>query len=96
MNSQLNAHTKNIDTLPLTKYYLAELGIYELFKEFVPQGNALVEPAEGLCMMINNLVNSRKPLYKIADWVADYASVRGEAQINASIFNHHRFSFGFY
>lgn len=92
MNSQLNAHTKNIDTLPLTKYYLAELGIYELFKEFVPQGNALVEPAEGLCIIINNLVNSRKPLYKIADWVADYADGRGEAQINASIFNHHRLS----
>lgn len=90
MNSQM--HTKNIDTLPLTKYYMAELEIYELFKEFVPKGNGLVEPAEGLCMMINNIINSRKPLYKIEDWVADYASVRGEAHINASTFNNHRLS----
>lgn len=92
MNSQIKAHTKNIDTLPLTKYYMAELGIYDLFKEFVPKGNALVEPAEGLCMMINNIINSRKPLYKIEDWVADYADGRGEAHINASTFNNHRLS----
>ncbi len=92
MNSQINAHTKNIDTLPLTKYYMEKLEIYELLKEFVPKGNALVEPAEGLCLMINNIINSRKPLYKIENWIADYTDGKGEAHINASTFDNHRLS----
>ena len=90
MNSQINARTKNVDTLPLTKYYMEKLEIYELLKEFVPKGNAFVEPAEGLCLMINNIINSRKPLYKIEEWIADYIDGRGEAHINASTFNNHR------
>ncbi len=90
MKSEIDACTANIDTLPLIKHYMTELGVYPSLKEFVPKGGAEIEPAECLCVMISNIINNRKPLYKVNDWLADYADGRGEPHVNADKFNDDR------
>ncbi len=83
---------KRIDVLPLVKQYISELGLYELFDEFVPnENNCEIAPAQVLCMMVMNIVVSAKPLYKIEEWLQEYMDGMSESDENSSKYNDDRF-----
>jgi transposase len=72
MPKNLDGYKKNVETLPLIKHYLSELGIYELLKKYVEKGRSQEEPAEGLSLLIMNILSSNQPLYKVEEWLQTY------------------------
>ena len=58
--------------MPLIKYYSQELGVYELLKKYVEKGRSQEEPAEGLSLLIMNILSSNQPLYKVEQWLQAY------------------------
>jgi len=72
MQNNLDGYKKNVETLPMIKHYLSELGVYELLKKYVEKGRSQEEPAEGLSILIMNILSSGKPLYKVEEWLQAY------------------------
>lgn len=91
MKPNITSETKRIDMLPMVKHYISELGLYEIFKKYIPKRpNACMEPAQILCMMIVNIICAARPLYKVEEWLADYTDGMAEEGINASQYNDDR------
>jgi transposase len=90
MLENLDGYSSKVEIFPLVKYYMNELKLFELFKKYVPKGNADLEPASVLCLMIVNILDSNRPLYKVEEWLADYADGVGEAIVKASKYNDDR------
>lgn len=78
MLENLDGYSSKVNIFPLVKHYMNELKLFELFKKYVPKGKADLEPAEGLCLMVVNILDSNRPLYKVEEWLADYADGIGE------------------
>lgn len=68
MPKKRDGYKKNVDSLPLIKHYIKELGVYDLFKKYVEKGRSQFDPAEGLCLLIMNILSSGKPLYKVEEY----------------------------
>ncbi len=52
---QIDAITKKVDVLPMVKYYMDQLGIYDLFAKYVKRpGRCPVDPAQILSIMVVN------------------------------------------
>ncbi|MCP4181640.1 MAG: IS1634 family transposase [bacterium] len=67
------------------------LSLYDLFNKYVPNDkDDSVNPAEGLCIMVSNIICCPKPLYKIEEWLVPYTDGILEKPINASLFNDDR------
>lgn len=90
MLAQLDAHSKSVDIWHRLKYYMDELKLFELFKKYVPKGDADLEPAEGLCLLVMNILSDNRPLYKVEEWLADYADGKGEVIKEAAKYNDDR------
>lgn len=90
MSNKIDAYSKSVDVYPLVKYYMDELSLFELFKKYVPKGDAELEPAEGLCIQIVNILTANHPLYKVEEWLANYADGISEAVQNAAKYNDDR------
>jgi transposase len=72
MPRQIDGYKTNVDTLPLIKHYLSELGVYDIDKKYVEKGRNQEEPAEGLSILIMNILSSGQPLYKVEEWLQAY------------------------
>lgn len=84
----LDLNVQQVDTLPLVKYYMEQLGIHSLFMNAIPSANqAKTHPAEGLCVLIANIASSSKPLYKIDEWASDYMDGLNVEATKSSRFN---------
>ena len=81
---------KKLDVMPIVKYYMDQLGIYDLFDAFIPQGNCLIPTAQVLCIMVVNIICAGNPLYKIEEWLSDYTDGMGEIGNKANLFNDDR------
>jgi len=81
---------KKVDVLPIVKYYMDQLGIYDLFNEFIPQGKCLIPTAQVLCIMVINIICAGNPLYKIEEWLVDYTDGVSEISNIADLFNDDR------
>ncbi len=81
---------KKLDVMPIVKYYIDQLGIYDLFDAFIPQGNCLIPTAQVLCIMVVNIICAGNPLYKIEEWLSDYTDGMGEIGNKANLFNDDR------
>ena len=92
MQIKIDGYKKNVDTLPLIKHYIEELGRYELLKKYVEKGRRQEEPAEGLCILIMNILNSGKPLYKVEEWLQEYMDEFDERGKEPLVFNDDRFA----
>ncbi|MES9856284.1 MAG: DUF4277 domain-containing protein [Sedimenticola sp.] len=69
----MDTEIKQVEILPLIKYYMDELRLARLFNKFIPNANNLeIAPALVLCMMVMNIMVSAKSLYRIEDWQHDY------------------------
>jgi len=87
----IDTRIQQLDVLPLIKYYMDQLDLYELFDKYVPNANGSdIEPAQVLCMMVLNIVNARKPLYRVEEWLENYLDGVTEARIEAKKYNDDR------
>lgn len=82
---------KQVDVVPMVKHYISELGLYELFERYIPNGNgAEIAPAQVLCLMITNIIVATKPLYRVDDWLSEYMDGKGERVALANKYNDDR------
>ena len=85
---QIDVITKKVDVLPMVKYYMDQLGVYDLFAKYVQRPKSCpVDPAQILSVMVANIVCASHPLYKIQQWAADYTDGLSEYPLNASDYN---------
>ncbi|MCP4285230.1 MAG: DUF4277 domain-containing protein [Gammaproteobacteria bacterium] len=82
---------KQVEILPLVKYYMQRLGLVQLFNKYVPNSNgAEIAPAQVLCMMVMNIMVSAKPLYRVEQWLHDYLDGLTEEPIDSAKYNDDR------
>jgi transposase len=87
----IDTRIKQLDVLPLLKYYMEELSLYGLFDKYVPNVSGCeMAPAQVLCMMVLNLVNAAKPLYQVEEWLEGYLDGVTETRIEAHKYNDDR------
>ncbi len=92
---QFETHFKQTDVLPMVKYYMDELDLFNLFKKYVPATpDCLVEHAESLCILTANIICDNKPLYKVQDWLSKYSDGLTNEPIEANLFNDDRLAKG--
>ena len=85
---QMNVITKKVDVLPMVKYYMDQLGVYDLFAKYVEKPKQCpVDPAQILSIMVANIVCASHPLYKVQQWATDYMDGLSEYGLNASNYN---------
>jgi len=88
---QFEARFKQVDVLPMVKYYMDELALFNLFTKYVPvAAGSLADHAESLCILAANIICNNKPLYKIQEWLGKYSDSFGGEPVNASLFNDDR------
>ena len=88
---QFEARFKQVDVLPMVKYYMDELDLFNLFTKYVPAAvGSLADHAESLCILAVNIICNNKPLYKIQEWLGKYSDSFGGESVNASLFNDDR------
>lgn len=88
---QFEARFKQVDVFPLVKHFMDELNLLNLFKKYVPAANSnLADHAEGLCVLIANIVCDNKPLYKVQEWLSKYSDGLASEAVSANLFNDDR------
>ncbi len=80
----------HIDVLPMVKYYLDELGLYDLLNKYVPSDACNVDHAQALCILISNIICANRPLYKVHEWLTPYADGLVSGTVNSSLYNDDR------
>ena len=84
---------KQVDVLPMVKYYMDELDLFNLFAKYVPSAtSSLVEHAESLCILTANIICENRPLYKVQDWLSQYSDGLMGEPVSAKQFNDDRFA----
>lgn len=89
----MNIVCKELDVLPLIKYYIEELEVVKTFEshlEPVAAKNVDIPYSEVLALLIANIVTATKPLYEVQEWLANYIDGRGEDINKASKLNDDR------
>ena len=86
----MDTKIKQVEILPLVKYYMDELGLVRLFHKYVPNNGMAIAPAQVLSMMVMNIMVSAKPLYRVEDWLHDYLDGVTEGRFEAAKYNDDR------
>ncbi len=91
MAELIQAHFSKVDVLPLVKHYMASIDLYNVFKKYVPgSSKCLVEHAQGLGLLVENIICCNKPLYKVEEWISSYSDGFVEHPVHAAVFNDDR------
>jgi transposase len=87
----MEAQVKQVDVLPMVKYHMQELDLYNLLKKYVPKAEQCpIEPAQVLCMLTANIICASNPLYQVGEWLTNYMDGAGEEPLNGSFYNDDR------
>ena len=88
---QFESRFKQVDVLPMVKYFMDQLELFNIFTKYVPAaaGN-LADHAQSLCILIANIICDNKPLYKVQEWLHQYSDGLVEEPVDASLFNDDR------
>ncbi|MEA2079336.1 MAG: IS1634 family transposase [Pseudomonadota bacterium] len=86
----MDTRIKQVEILPLIKYYMDELGLVQLFAKYVPNTSMEIAPAQVLSMMVMNIMVSATPLYRMEDWLHDYLDGVTEGRFEAAKYNDDR------
>jgi transposase len=80
-----------VDVLPMVRYFMGQLGLFNLFSKYVPAAAGhLTNHAQGLCLLTANIICDNKPLYKVQEWLSQYSDGFVGEPVNASLFNDDR------
>jgi len=72
---QFETRFSQVDVLPMVKHYMDELGLYHLFKKYVPAAtDCLADHAESLGLLTANIICANRPLYKVQAWLSSYSA----------------------
>jgi hypothetical protein len=88
--SGMDTKIKQVEILPLIKYYMDALGLAGLFDKYVPNNGMEIAPAQVLRMMVMKSMVSAKPLYRMEDWLHDYLDGVTEMRCAAGKYNDDR------
>jgi transposase len=73
MGKKRSLKSLRIDALPIVNAYMENCRLPEIFSQFVPPTPHMkVPPAETLLFLLRNIMLSRFPLYKLAEWGRNY------------------------
>ena len=68
---QFETRFKQVEVLPLVKYFMNELDLFNLFTKYVPAAaGSFADHAESLCILTANIICDNKPLYKVQEWLS--------------------------
>ena len=74
---QFEARFNQVDVLPMVKYFMDELDLFNLFKKYVPAApDCLADHAESLCVLTANIICNNKPLYKVREWLSSFGNLK--------------------
>lgn len=61
---QFDTRFKQVDVLPMVKYFMDKFDLFNLFAKYVPAAaGSLAEHAQSLCILIANIICDKQPLY---------------------------------
>ena len=87
----METKVKQVEVLPLIKYYMEALGLAQVFDKYVPNRNGMeIDPCQVLCLMVMNIMVSAKPLYRVEDWLEDYLDGVRQRRFEAAKYNDDR------
>jgi transposase len=81
---------QKVGLYPVVKYYIEQLKMFEVFDSYMPKVKGSSILSECLCVLIQNIVVSVKPLYQIQEWLTSYADGQGEFGYSSSEFTDDR------
>ncbi len=85
---QFDTRFKQVDVLPMVKYFMDGLDLFNLFEKYVPAtAGSLVYHAESLCTLTANIICENKPLYKVQEWLSQYSDGIAREPVSANRFN---------
>ncbi len=88
---QFETRFKQVDVLPMVKYFMDQLNLFNIFAKNVPAvDGSLADHAQSLCILIANIICDNKPLYKVQEWLHQYSDGLVEEPVEASLFNDDR------
>jgi transposase len=88
---QFETRFKQVDVLPMVKYFMDQLDLFNLFSKYVPAAaGSLAEHAQCLCILIANIICDNKPLYKVQEWLRQYSDGLVTEPVEPSFFNDDR------
>ncbi|BBO86159.1 hypothetical protein DSCO28_67250 [Desulfosarcina ovata subsp. sediminis] len=88
---QFETRFKQVDVLPMVKYFMDQLDLFNLFSKYVPASEgSLAEHAQSLCILIANIICDNKPLYKVQEWLCQYTDGLVTEPVEPSFFNDDR------
>jgi len=91
MSYLMDVISKQVDVVPMVKYYIEEIGLHKIFDRYLPNSNGTdIKPASVLCTLITNILVATKPLYKLEEWLTDYMDGKTEVQDLAGKYNDDR------
>ena len=91
MSELFRADFKQVDVLPVVKHYMGSIDLYNVLNKYVPSSSkCLAKHAEGLCVLVENIICCSKPLYKIEEWISGYSDGFVATPLNAAVFNDDR------
>jgi transposase len=88
---QFETRFKQVDVLPMVKYFMDQLDLFNLFSKYVPAAaGSLAEHAQSLCILVANIICDNKPLYKVQEWLRQYSDGLVTEPIEPGFFNDDR------
>lgn len=88
---QFETRFKQVEVLPLVKYFMNELDLFNLFTKYVPAAaGSFADHAESLCILTANIICDNKPLYKVQEWLSKFSDGFVADPVEASVFNDDR------
>jgi transposase len=88
---QFETRFKQLDVLPMVKYFIDELKLLSLFNKYVPATpDSLVDHAQSLCILTANIICANQPLYKVQEWLSNYSDGIVDEVPEANLFNDDR------
>jgi len=88
---QFETRFKQVDVLPMIKYFMDQLDLFNIFTKYVPaKVGSLADHAQSLCILIANIICDNKPLYKVQEWLHQYSDGLVEEPVDVSLLNDDR------
>ena len=86
----MDVQVTKLGVLPIAQQFIEELGICELIDKHTERGKEEISHGQVVNVLLLNLLDSNKPLYKVSDWLCDYTDGLGEFSSESNKYNDKR------
>lgn len=86
----MEVQVTKLGILPIAQQFIEELGIVNQLDRHIPSGKEEISHGNVVNVLLLNLLDSNKPLYKISDWLSDYTDGLGEFSSESQKYNDKR------